>query len=199
MHFDLQSAAPQQMNIAFVNSPVTDKGQSKMMKFPGALLFRQIRSWSERSVLYCYFSPFSLPLACNWCFWHKGMSTATVFMAEKIFLKSKFFQHFPLLKTTFFKHLHMLAFDFIIPEEYSCLTVSKNSFLKLLNPLLSFGYWTAQRLLPSEQTGANGRCYHAHHFFNTTRCWSLTISNILPRFLMKASSPFPPVRSNWNT
>lgn len=61
-------------------------------------------------------------------------------MAEKIFLKSKFFQHFPLLKTTFFKHLHMLAFDFIIPEEYSCLTVSKNSFLKLLNPLLSFGY-----------------------------------------------------------
>lgn len=153
------------------------------------------------------------PLLSSTCmqlmwFWHKGMSTATV-MSQKIFLKSKFFQHFPLLKTTFSNictcMLLILLSQRIIPM--SCLIASKNSFWKSLNPLFSFGYWTAQKLLPSERTDGRGKCYHVHHFFDTTFCWSLTISNILRRFLTEASSSFPsvtPVRLadawywNWN-
>lgn len=102
-HFALQSAAPQQMNIVFVNSSITDKIQNKTMKFPGALLSRGIRSWSERFVLYCYSSPFPLPLACSWCVFDIRECKQQQFLCQKrFFLKSKFFQHFPLLKTTFY-------------------------------------------------------------------------------------------------
>lgn len=195
MDFVLQSAAPQQMNTAFVNSSVTDNIQKKMMTVPGALLFRGIRSWSERSVLYCYFPSFSFPLACDWCGFDIRLSTAAFFYGRKGFFEKQVLPTFSLTQDHLLQHLYMLAFDFIIPEEYSCLIISKNSFLRPLNRWLSFGYWTSLRLLPSEHTGARGRCYHAHHFFDTTSCWSLTISNILPRFLMKARSPFPSVTS----
>lgn len=58
MLFVLQSAAPQQMNTAFVNSPVTDNIPNKMMKFPGGLLYRWIRS--QKDLLFIVILPPSL-------------------------------------------------------------------------------------------------------------------------------------------
>lgn len=60
MHFVLQSAAPQQMNAAFVNSPATDNIQNKMMTFPGALLFRGKLEAGQKDLLFIVIFPPSL-------------------------------------------------------------------------------------------------------------------------------------------
>lgn len=135
-HFVLLSAASQQTNAVSENSPVTDKFQRKMMKFAGALLFRGIRRFKEDLLSIIIFPPplFHSHAIDKMCFWQKGMSTATVLMAEGFFWKASSSNVFPYStppSPTFACACHWCYYPRGVQLSVSK-NSSKNSFLKVL-------------------------------------------------------------------
>lgn len=122
MHLVLQSAASWQMNAVSANSPVTGKFQREMMKFTSEAL----EAVQEDLFFIINFPlPSSTRMQLVRCVFDKRECQHQEFLWQKNSFEKQLLPTHLLTQHHLLQHLHILAFDFITPEEYSCLTVSK--------------------------------------------------------------------------